>query len=85
VGIGCGSAGSLVEPARKAGCDLFITGETNFHMCLEAESNGMALLLTGHFASERFAMDRLAQVMKDQFPQLSVWASSSEKDPIQWV
>jgi dinuclear metal center YbgI/SA1388 family protein len=31
IGVACGSAGSFLEPAIKAGCDLFITGEASFH------------------------------------------------------
>ncbi|CAN0492610.1 unnamed protein product, partial [Hapterophycus canaliculatus] len=61
VGIACGSGGSFVSAARRAGCDLLLTGEATFHACLEAENSGIALGLVGHYASERFAMEELAQ------------------------
>jgi dinuclear metal center YbgI/SA1388 family protein len=80
--VACGSAGSFLEPAMRAGCQLFVTGETSFHTCLEAEANGMALLLTGHYASERFAVEKLAEVLAGQFGTLSVWASRLERDPL---
>ena len=37
-----------------------ITGEATFHVCLEAESREIGLGLLGHYFSERFAMERLA-------------------------
>ncbi|MGE0755891.1 MAG: Nif3-like dinuclear metal center hexameric protein [Pirellulaceae bacterium] len=85
VAVACGSAGQFLSAARRAGCDLLITGETNFHTCLEAEAIGMGLLLTGHFASERFGMEQLAGVLAAAFPQLTVWASRDERDPLEWI
>ncbi len=85
VAVACGSAGQFLSAARDAGCDLFVTGETSFHTCLEAQASGMALLLPGHFASERFAVEQLADVLAAQFPSTDVWASRTESDPLEWV
>jgi dinuclear metal center YbgI/SA1388 family protein len=85
IAIACGSAGSFLAPAVQAKCDVLITGETTFHTCLEAEATDIALLLPGHFASERFGVERLALVLAKQFPQAEVWASKSESDPIKWL
>ena len=85
VGIACGSGGSLLDTARAAGCDAFLCGEANFHTCLEAEAHGMALVLTGHFASERFALERLADWLATQLPDVEVWASRDERDPLRTV
>ena len=38
-----------------------VVGEARFHTCLEAEAADVGLLLPGHFASERFAMECLAE------------------------
>jgi dinuclear metal center YbgI/SA1388 family protein len=84
VAVACGSAGSFLEAARRQGCDLLVTGETTFHTCLEAEATDVALLLPGHYASERFAVEVLADVMAEQFADLEVWASRDEADPLQW-
>jgi putative NIF3 family GTP cyclohydrolase 1 type 2 len=64
---------------------MLITGETNFHTCLEAQAQGIALLLVGHFASERFAVEALAERLASDFADLKVWASQSEADPLTWV
>jgi dinuclear metal center YbgI/SA1388 family protein len=83
--VACGSAGQFLEAARQAGCDLFITGETNFHTCLEAEAGGVSLLLTGHYASERFAVERLAETLQAEFQDLTVWPSRTEADPVRSI
>jgi putative NIF3 family GTP cyclohydrolase 1 type 2 len=85
VAVACGAAGEFLEPARRAGCDLLVTGETTFHTCLEAAAWNVSLLLPGHFASERFAVERLAAVLAERFPVLQVWASREERDPLRWV
>ncbi|MCA9185648.1 MAG: Nif3-like dinuclear metal center hexameric protein [Pirellulaceae bacterium] len=85
IGIGCGSGGSLLQPALKLGCDGFLTGEANFHSALEARAAGVALVLVGHFASERFSLHSLAQRLHLQFPNLTIWASIDESDPVQTI
>lgn len=85
VAVACGSAGSFLAPAAKAGCQTLVTGETQFHTCLEAEALGVSLLLPGHYASERFACERLAEVLQKPFPHLRIWASQDEADPLRWV
>ncbi|QDU27697.1 Putative GTP cyclohydrolase 1 type 2 [Anatilimnocola aggregata] len=85
IGIACGSAGSFLPAAADSGCQLLITGETTFHTCLEAEALGLSLLLPGHYASERFACEQLAVVLKNQFPGLEVWPSRAETDPVRWL
>jgi dinuclear metal center YbgI/SA1388 family protein len=84
VAIGCGAAGELLDAARTAGCDAMVLGEARFHTCLEAESLGISLLLPGHYASERFAVESLAEVLSRQFPAVEVWASQAERDPLRW-
>ena len=84
VAVACGAAGEFLDAARQNGCDAMVIGEARFHTCLEAEAAGMGLLLPGHYASERFAMDCLADVLAEQFPDVEVWASRRERDPLRW-
>ena len=85
VAVACGSAGTFLEAADQAGCQLLLTGETSFHTCLEAEALGIALVLPGHYASERFSLETLAECLQQTFPDLDVWASRREADPLQWA
>ncbi len=85
VAVACGAAGELLEAARGAGCNAMVLGEARFHTCLEAESCGIGLLLPGHYASERFAVEALADVLARQFTGTHVWASQAECDPLRWI
>jgi len=85
VGIACGAAAEMMKEADQLGCDVLITGEARFHACLEARSRKIGLILLGHFASERFACEQLADVLGQQFPGLQVQASQAECDPVQWL
>lgn len=85
VAVACGSAGQFLASAIAADCDTLVTGETNFHTCLEAEAQGFTLVLPGHYASERFAVESLAEVLASEFPDVEIWASQQERDPLAWV
>ncbi len=85
LGIACGSAAEYLRDAAQLGCEALLTGEARFHACLEAELLGISLLLPGHYATERPAMESLAQILHDQFPELTVKASSSEFDPLKFA
>jgi dinuclear metal center YbgI/SA1388 family protein len=85
VAVACGAAGEFLEVARKTLSDAMVLGEARFHTCLEAEAWGIGLLLPGHFASERFAVEDLAGLLGRQFPEVQVWASQQERDPLAWI
>lgn len=85
IAIACGAAGSFLENVKQHSCDVFILGETNFHTCLEAQAQGIQLILPGHFASERFAVEHLASILANEFGDVDVWPSVKEHDPLTWV
>ncbi len=82
VAIACGSGGSFLGKAKARGCDTLVTGEATFHTCLEAQARGVSLVLLGHFASERFAVEILAELLGTAFESLEIWASTTERDPL---
>jgi putative NIF3 family GTP cyclohydrolase 1 type 2 len=85
VAIACGSAGEFLPDAHRAGCDVLVTGEARFHAALEARSLGMGLVLLGHYTSERFAVEELAELLSTEFTTVTVWASRTERDPIERI
>jgi putative NIF3 family GTP cyclohydrolase 1 type 2 len=84
IAIACGAADEFLQAAKQSHADAIVIGETRFHTCLDAEASGIAMLLPGHYASERFAMDALAEVLAKKFPDAKVWGSRQERDPLQW-
>jgi dinuclear metal center YbgI/SA1388 family protein len=85
LGIACGAAAEFLRDAVQHGCEALLTGEARFHSCLEAEANNIALILPGHYATERPAMEHLAEVLRAQFPGLIVRPSGSENDPVKFA
>lgn len=85
VGVACGSAADHLADAIRTECDLFVTGEATFHKAIEAESLNLAMILVGHYASERFGVECLAEVLKREFAPLTVWAARQERDPLRFV
>lgn len=89
VAIGCGSGGGFLAAAKARGCQALVTGEATFHTCLEAEACGVALVLVGHYWSERFAMARLGERLVDRLRQtgqeLEVFISHADVDPLRSV
>jgi dinuclear metal center YbgI/SA1388 family protein len=85
VALACGAGGEFLMDAVRAKVDAFLTGEARFHDYLAAQANGIALLLPGHYATERFGIEELADRLQRQFPELQVRPSKSECDPIKWI
>lgn len=83
--IACGAAGEFLGDAMKAKADVFLTGEMRFHDYLSAEAQGIALVLPGHYTTERPAVEELASRLRSEFAGVNVWASRLEKEPAGWV
>jgi dinuclear metal center YbgI/SA1388 family protein len=85
VAVACGAAGEFLGDAARAKADVFVSGEMRFHDYLDARARGVALLLPGHYATERFGVEELAERIGRECPDVTAWASRSESDPVQWV
>jgi dinuclear metal center YbgI/SA1388 family protein len=85
VAIACGAGGEFLPDAIKAHADAFLTGEARFHDYLAARAAGLALLLPGHYATERMGVEGLAARMRGQWPTAEIWASRKEVDPVNWA
>ncbi len=83
--IACGSAAEFLHDAASLGCQALLTGEARFHACVEAEVAGIALILPGHYATERPAMEQLADVLQSRFANLAIQASANESDPVKFI
>lgn len=82
VAIVCGAGGDFVKDAVRARADVLLTGEARFHDCLAAQAANLALLLPGHHATERPGVEMLAERLRQRWPELHVWASTRERDPL---
>lgn len=83
--LACGAGGEFLTDAVNARADALLTGEARFHDYLAAQAEGLALVLPGHYATERFGVEELADRLQQQWPAVTVWASRRERDPVEWM
>jgi dinuclear metal center YbgI/SA1388 family protein len=85
VAIVCGAGGELMTDALRVRADVFLTGEMRFHDYLAARAQGLALVLPGHYATERPGVEELARRLAAAWPDVEAWASARECDPVGWA
>jgi dinuclear metal center YbgI/SA1388 family protein len=59
-----GAADGDWSHAKKAGADVFLTGEIKQHVGLEASESGICAIAAGHYATEQPGVEALADVMR---------------------
>jgi dinuclear metal center YbgI/SA1388 family protein len=72
VGVCSGAASDLLESAAAAGCDLFLTGELAERAGDLAKELQITLVAAGHYATEVFGVQRVAEELRMRFPSLDV-------------
>jgi len=82
LGIACGAAAEYWKDALRNGCQALLTGEARFHTAIEIRDAGFAMILAGHYATERLGMERLAELLARECPGVAVTASDAERDPL---
>lgn len=72
IGFFSGSLGSLGREALAAGCSCVIAGECGYHVTLDLEAAGLAVILVGHDVSELPFAGLLSEVIGDALPDIPV-------------
>lgn len=67
VGVVSGAAASSLSEAIALGLDAFITGEPAEHTMADAREAGVHFLACGHYATERFGVGRLGELLEERF------------------
>jgi dinuclear metal center YbgI/SA1388 family protein len=67
VGIMTGSGGDLLSQLANHEIDTLITGECSQHHFSMSQELGINLYLCGHYATEVFAVQRLAELVSEKF------------------
>ena len=80
----CGGAGSfLISKALTSGADAFITADLKYHEFFDA--NGRLLLCdVGHYESEQYTTDLLAEVLRQKFPTFAVLKTEVKTNPVHY-
>lgn len=85
VGALCtGSGKSLVKEACDK-ADVYITGDMGHHDILTVLDEGCAYIEISHYDSEKIAMELLCNKLSEKFPELEVFMSQENKNPLIFV
>lgn len=81
----CGGSGSfLLNNAIAAKADVFITGDFKYHQFFDAE-NKIVIADVGHFESEQFTIELLADYLMEKFPTFAVLKTEVNTNPIAYI
>lgn len=72
VGLCSGAASDLLEAAAGAGCDVFVTGELAERAGEVARELQVTLIAAGHYQTEVFGPQRVADELRMRFPSLNI-------------
>ena len=79
-----GSGKSLVKEASEK-ADCYITGDMGHHDILNLVDLGCTYVEVSHYDSEKIAMELLRQKIGGKFPEIEVFASDENKNPLTFV
>jgi dinuclear metal center YbgI/SA1388 family protein len=80
----CGGAGSfLISKALASGADIFVTADMKYHEFFDANGR-MVIADIGHYESEQFTIDLLAELLEKKFPTFAVLKTKAETNPVRY-
>ena len=80
----CGGSGSfLLDAAKKAGAQVFITGDFKYHQFFDADQE-LVIFDVGHFESEQFTIDLLSDILNKKFSTIAVLKTEVNTNPISY-
>lgn len=81
----CGGAGSFaLDAAIEQEADAFLTGEMGYHQFFGHEQQ-IQIGVMGHFQSEQFTTEIFQQIIGECAPQLPVFVTGINTNPIQYL
>lgn len=81
----CGGAGSFLLPEAKAkGADVLVTSDLKYHQFFDAE-NSIIIADIGHYESEQFTMQLLAERLTENFPIFATHLTRVRTNPVHYL
>jgi len=77
-----GSGAFGIDAAAAKGADAFITGDLKYHDFFKGEK--ILLIDAGHYESEQFVSQKLAEFISEKFPNFAVKISGIGTNPVKY-
>lgn len=84
VAVCTGAGGSLIDAAREAGADIYLTADLRYNDFMRHE-NRMILADMGHFESEYCAIDILFDILSKNLCTFAVRKSVCSRNPVNYM
>ena len=84
VGVIGGSGGLYVMDAKRAGCDVVVTGEIKQNNAVDAIENNMAIIEVSHGAEANYR-EFIQKMLSDKFKDVKFIISKEDKNPFQVI
>ncbi|MBK7762318.1 MAG: Nif3-like dinuclear metal center hexameric protein [Bacteroidetes bacterium] len=80
----CGGSGSfLLQQAKKAGADVFVSADFKYHEFFDAE-NQLLIADIGHYESEQFTYEFFSELLSKKFPTFAILKTSVNTNPVNY-
>ncbi|MBL7898302.1 MAG: Nif3-like dinuclear metal center hexameric protein [Crocinitomicaceae bacterium] len=80
----CGGSGSfLLQKAKQARADIFITGDFKYHDFFDAD-NQIVIADIGHFESEQFTIELIKELLQEKFPTFAPCLAETNTNPVNY-
>lgn len=80
----CGGAGGfLLADAKAAGAQVFVTSDYKYHEFFDADGD-LVICDIGHYESERFTTQLLAELLTKKFPTFAVLCTELTTNPVRY-
>jgi len=81
----CGGAGSFLVPdAIAARADLYLSSDFKYHEFFDAD-NHLVIADIGHYESEQFTSELLAEQLTENFPNFAVRLTKLNTNPVNYI
>ncbi len=80
----CGGSGFFLLPeAKSVGADVYITADVKYHEFFDADGD-IVLIDAGHFETEQFTIELLADILQKNFPNFAVQKTGHSTNPVSY-
>ena len=81
----CGGAGSfLLNNAKRAKADIFITGDYKYHQFFDAD-NELIIADVGHYESEQYTSELLMEYLTKKITKFAVRLTEINTNPVNYI
>ncbi len=83
VAVAGGAGGFLLEDAKRAGAQVFVTADYKYHEFFDADGQ-LVICDIGHYESEQFTTQLLAELLTKEFTTFAVLSTKRNTNPVRY-